>query len=215
LLGSGGAMSSKYEKMTDEDFYQNRIKRMQILIKEDPIKNKMQKSFTRLSKKRDDILAKSLEKYSDNDAKIKKQELKVKDDELIRKSVSNLRTLRGLLKAERDKRQLEDLLLSTGLRTDEQNTSNLNIPKVYSLSQNYPNPFNPVTKINYELPKDGMIKLVIYDILGREIKTLVNEIKQTGRYTVEFNGSGFASGVYFYRIQAGSFVQVKRMVLIK
>jgi hypothetical protein len=88
----------------------------------------------------------------------------------------------------------------------------------YILSQNYPNPFNPVTKINYELPKDGKVKLVIYDILGREIKTLVNEFKQTGRYTVEFNGTQFASGVYFYRIQVEdgkSFTQVKKMVLIK
>lgn len=90
------------------------------------------------------------------------------------------------------------------------------IPTTYSLSQNYPNPFNPVTKINYELPKDGKVKIVIYDILGRQIKTLVNnEIKQAGRYTVEFNGTQFASGVYFYRIQAGDFVQVKKMVLIK
>ena len=70
------------------------------------------------------------------------------------------------------------------------------IPKEYILAQNYPNPFNPVTKINYELPKDGRVKLVIYDILGHEIKSLVNnEFKQAGRYTVEFNGTQFASGI--------------------
>jgi len=92
------------------------------------------------------------------------------------------------------------------------------IPKEYSLSQNYPNPFNPVMKINYELPKDGKVKLVIYDILGREIKTLVNELKQAGRYTVEFNGNSLASGVYFYRIQVEggrNYTAVKKMVLIK
>ncbi|MBI5404059.1 MAG: T9SS type A sorting domain-containing protein, partial [Ignavibacteriae bacterium] len=93
------------------------------------------------------------------------------------------------------------------------------IPTTYSLSQNYPNPFNPVTKINYELPKDGKVKIVIYDILGRQIKTLVNnEIKQAGRYTVEFNGTQYASGVYFYRIQVEDgkgFTAVKKMVLIK
>jgi hypothetical protein len=93
------------------------------------------------------------------------------------------------------------------------------LPTSYNLSQNYPNPFNPITKINYELPKDGRVKLVIYDILGREIKSLVNnEFKQAGRYTVEFNGTQFASGVYFYRIQVEGgkgFVDVKKMVFIK
>jgi hypothetical protein len=91
----------------------------------------------------------------------------------------------------------------------------VNIPLSFNISQNFPNPFNPVTKINYELPKDTKVKLVIYDILGREIKTLVNEIKQSGKYTVEFNGSNLASGVYFYRIQAGDYIAVKRMVLVK
>jgi hypothetical protein len=91
-------------------------------------------------------------------------------------------------------------------------------PGEYKLFQNYPNPFNPVTKINYQLPKDGRVKLVIYDILGREIKTLVNELKQAGKYIVEFNGTHFASGVYFYRIQVEggkSYTAVKKMVLIK
>jgi hypothetical protein len=89
------------------------------------------------------------------------------------------------------------------------------IPKSYELSQNYPNPFNPVTKINYALPKQGFVTLKIYDITGREIQSLVNEVKQAGYYTVDFNGSNLASGVYFYRIQSGDFVMTKRMVLIK
>ncbi|MCX6164591.1 MAG: right-handed parallel beta-helix repeat-containing protein, partial [Ignavibacteriae bacterium] len=77
-----------------------------------------------------------------------------------------------------------------------------NLPKEFKLYQNYPNPFNPVTKINYDLPKDGKVKLVIYDILGREIKILVNnEFKQAGQYLIEFNGNFLASGIYFYRIQ--------------
>ena len=102
--------------------------------------------------------------------------------------------------------------------TDNKKPTNL-IPTEYNLSQNYPNPFNPVTKINYDLPKDGRVKLVIYDILGREIKSLVNnEFKQAGRYTIEFNGTQFASGVYFYRIQVEggkSYTAVKKMVLVK
>ncbi len=90
-----------------------------------------------------------------------------------------------------------------------------NIPKEYSLSQNYPNPFNPVTNIKYQIPLNGFVSLKIYDITGREIANLVKEYKQAGYYTISFNGSNFASGVYFYRIQTGDFVQVKKMVLIK
>jgi hypothetical protein len=89
------------------------------------------------------------------------------------------------------------------------------IPKEYSLSQNYPNPFNPVTNIKYQIPKDGLVTLKVYDITGREIANLVKEYKQAGYYTVSFNGSNFASSVYFYRIQSGDFMQVKKMVLIK
>jgi hypothetical protein len=89
------------------------------------------------------------------------------------------------------------------------------IPTRFDLKQNYPNPFNPVTNIKYDLPKDIFVTVKIYDILGREIKTLVNEFKQAGSYIISFNGSELASGIYFYRIQAGNFVQVKKMLLIK
>ncbi len=95
-----------------------------------------------------------------------------------------------------------------------QNTNTETLEK-YSLSQNYPNPFNPTTKINFALPKQGFVSLKIYDITGREIKILVNEVKQAGYYTVDFNGSHLSSGVYFYKIQSGDFSSVKRMVLIK
>jgi len=92
---------------------------------------------------------------------------------------------------------------------------NNNEIKEYKLSQNYPNPFNPTTKINFAIPKSGFVTLKIYDILGREIKTLVNEIKQAGNYTVDFNASEFSSGVYFYRLEAGAFSETKRMLMIK
>jgi Secretion system C-terminal sorting domain len=75
-----------------------------------------------------------------------------------------------------------------------------NLPDHYMLSQNYPNPFNPTTTIEYELPKDAFVKLVVYDILGREIRTLVNQQKAAGSYKVIFDGSNLSSGVYFYRI---------------
>lgn len=89
------------------------------------------------------------------------------------------------------------------------------IPVQYSLSQNYPNLFNPVTKISFELPNDAKVKLVVYDLLGREIKSIVNSQLTTGKYTFEFNGNNFSSGVYFYKFEAGEFSAVKRMVLIK
>lgn len=95
------------------------------------------------------------------------------------------------------------------------NTQNT-IPLTFSLSQNYPNPFNPVTSINYDLPRNTKVTLVVYDILGREVIKLVNnEFKQAGRYKAEFNGNNLASGVYFYRIEAGDFVLAKKMVLLK
>lgn len=89
------------------------------------------------------------------------------------------------------------------------------IPKSYSLSQNYPNPFNPVTSINYAIPKLGLVSMKVYDILGREMVTLVNEVKTPGYYTVDFDASNLGSGVYFYKIVSNDFTDIKRMILIK
>ncbi len=91
---------------------------------------------------------------------------------------------------------------------------NLTITK-YALAQNFPNPFNPSTTIRYELPKDGLVTLKIYDILGSEIATLVKEEKIAGKYEVNFNASSLASGVYIYKLQAGEFVSSKKMLLLK
>jgi len=89
------------------------------------------------------------------------------------------------------------------------------IPTVFSLSQNYPNPFNPVTKINFAIPKQSQVLLKVYDILGREVAVLVNDVKTPGYYSVDFDGTNLSSGVYFYRIEAGSFKDVKKFILIK
>ncbi|MDR3669033.1 MAG: T9SS type A sorting domain-containing protein, partial [Ignavibacteriaceae bacterium] len=94
-------------------------------------------------------------------------------------------------------------------------TSKIDQPQSYELSQNYPNPFNPSTKINYQIPRAGNVSLKVYDILGRQIVTLVNEYKNEGRYSVNFNASRYASGVYIYQLRAGSFVSSKKMVLTK
>jgi hypothetical protein len=91
----------------------------------------------------------------------------------------------------------------------------LTSPITYQLSQNYPNPFNPTTIIKYQIPVDGLVSLKVYDILGREVKTLVNEFKEAGYYEVEFNAFNIPSGVYFYKLQTKEFTDVKKMIIAK
>lgn len=91
----------------------------------------------------------------------------------------------------------------------------IGIPDKYNLLQNYPNPFNPVTTINYDLPKEGIVTIIVYDILGRELKTLINELKTAGYHKIIFNADDLASGVYFYRMIAGDFISVKKLVVFK
>ena len=91
----------------------------------------------------------------------------------------------------------------------------LNMPLTFNLYQNYPNPFNPSTTIKYSIPELSKVRLTLFNLLGEEITTLVNEEKNAGNYSVEFNASALPSGVYFYRIQAGSFVETKKMLLLK
>ena len=85
----------------------------------------------------------------------------------------------------------------------------------FSLAQNYPNPFNPRTKIGWQSPVGSHQSLKIYDVLGNEVATLVDEYKEAGTYEVEFNAEGITSGIYFYKLQAESFTSVKKMILIK
>jgi hypothetical protein len=89
------------------------------------------------------------------------------------------------------------------------------IPTLFSLSQNYPNPFNPITKIRFDLPKNVNVKLTIYDMLGREVETIVNEQLNAGSYEVTFNGTKYTSGVYYYRLNASEFIETKKMILVK
>jgi len=98
---------------------------------------------------------------------------------------------------------------------DVENEVDLVTPKEFSLSQNYPNPFNPSTLIKYQLPISSQVTIKVYDVLGDEVATLVNEEKPIGFYEIDFDASRFASGVYLYKIQAGSFVSAKKMILIK
>jgi hypothetical protein len=92
---------------------------------------------------------------------------------------------------------------------------NNEIPQQYALSQNYPNPFNPTTRIKFALPESGNVILKLYDNLGKEISTLVNENLNAGQYEYEFDGSNLGSGVYYYKIFSDNFVETKKMVLVK
>jgi hypothetical protein len=89
------------------------------------------------------------------------------------------------------------------------------IPSKFDLSQNYPNPFNPVTLIKYQVPEASLVSIKVYDLIGREVTVLVNEIKQLGNYQIPFDGGNLASGVYFYKMTAGNFSSVKKMNLLK
>jgi len=94
-------------------------------------------------------------------------------------------------------------------------TSDNETPRIFNLYQNYPNPFNPISTIKYDIPKQSEVTIKIFDIIGREVSILVNETKEPGFYTVSFDGTNYSSGVYFYRIETGSFTDVKKMVLLK
>ena len=95
------------------------------------------------------------------------------------------------------------------------------MPTVFALQQNYPNPFNPVTKLRYAIPKNGLVTIIIYDMLGRQVKTLVNQTQQDAGYksviwdATNDYGNPVSAGIYLYQIRAGEYMQTKKMVLLK
>jgi hypothetical protein len=88
------------------------------------------------------------------------------------------------------------------------------IPSAFYLGQNYPNPFNPTTKIKFAIPKSSFVNLKVYDVLGNEIATLLNEEKPAGLYKIDFDASGLSSGVYFYKLISGGFVETRKIIII-
>ena len=95
------------------------------------------------------------------------------------------------------------------------NETDVLMPGAYHLYQNYPNPFNPSTYISYQLPKSDFVTLKVFDVLGREIKTLVNKYQDAGKHSIEFNAATLASGMYIYRIYAGTFNDTKKLLFLK
>lgn len=102
-------------------------------------------------------------------------------------------------------------LVSTETKIENENR----IPLSFELSQNYPNPFNPITKINFSIPMKSQVRLIIYNILGQEIETLINEYREPGRYVVDWNANKFPNGIYLYRLKAGDYVETKKLILQK
>jgi hypothetical protein len=126
----------------------------------------------------------------------------------------------GCMMLESDERDYVTMKYSSGDESKPHNSHNSeqissSIPNNFELYQNYPNPFNPVTKIKYGLPVSSNVKITVFDLLGKEIKTLLNSFKNAGYYEVEFNASNLSSGVYFYKLQYGYFIEMKKMILIK
>ena len=140
------------------------------------------------------------------------------DDKLIERAKQNLFLSKRISKEEKERRRFEDMKLilnPDNLQAGQKETDNL-IPVQYSLSQNYPNPFNPNTKFKFSLPAESRVSITVYDLLGREVEKLINnEFRKAGVYTVEFAAKNLSSGVYFYRLEAGNFIQTKRMILLK
>jgi photosystem II stability/assembly factor-like uncharacterized protein len=106
------------------------------------------------------------------------------------------------------RRPLSEMITDVELYSDR-------IPSAFYLGQNYPNPFNPTTKIKFAIPKSSFVNLKVYDVLGNEIATLLNEEKPAGLYKIDFDASGLSSGVYFYKLISGGFVETKKMILIR
>ncbi len=217
LLNGSGGISSKEENMSEVEYLDYLTNKVNASINEDPVKQKVRNSFVKVKKQNESKLEKEVRARVKDEKSARSELSKIKSEEstLDSKSLSNIRFANTLKKEERDKKQVEEILFS---RMNDQSKiclKNPIVPMQYELQQNYPNPFNPSTTIKYSLPADGIVSIKIYDITGREVRTLVNEVKTAGNYLVEFNAGSFASGVYFYRIQAGKFVETKRMVFVK
>ena len=97
----------------------------------------------------------------------------------------------------------------------DQIEADLGLPQYFELKQNYPNPFNPTTSVSFSIPSDGLVSLTIYDVLGNEIEQLENGVKSAGNYSYSFDASDLTSGIYFYTIRSGKFVETKKMLLMK
>jgi len=216
ILNSGS--SGGFHEVNLEYLLEKKIVEVEKVISENPVMQKMKKSYEVQFRERKGLIEEQIKIESSNldesdyiNRKIEELD-KLKTD----KAKHNLLILKNLSTEELDRNKLEDMFLtSRNFRNESLTSRNSILPDQYKLSQNYPNPFNPTTTINYELPTDGIVTIKIFDLVGKEIATLVNESKKAGSYQVLFNGQNFSSGIYFYKIEVGNFVETRKMVLIK
>jgi tetratricopeptide (TPR) repeat protein len=217
LLSSNDMLDSLRNKKTNITSYTNDNYDKKIFSKKDReiININVQKSYI-------DNRSKQIAKVQDLENKSKSKNETERNN--AKKDLKTMKTLGEVVKVKKPKDIKEHIFnINSDIKKVFENDkisgkkdAKMIIPTEYKLYQNYPNPFNPMTKINYDLPKDAKVTLIIYDILGREMKRLVNnEFKSAGKYSIEFNGQPFASGVYFYRLVSEKYVEVKKMVLIK
>ena len=202
----------------------NEINRIDEIISNDPVMMKVKEVYDKTIKESSERNERTGIQIKDNFnneeySVISEQSIiqRESDKFKIDKARRNIFELKNLNRQELEKRRIEDMFLSAKdvRNTESEKDQIISIPLDYTLNQNYPNPFNPVTKISFELPNDAKVKLIVYDLLGREIKSIVNNHLMSGKYTFEFEGSSFVSGVYFYKLEAGTFSQTKKMLLIK
>jgi len=198
-LSSGSTMDDETNKLLSSKNYVNFIVEL-VDSKEDKLIETLDKiSFDELN------TAKTEEKsFQINTDNIKTNTVKVRLR--VEKSIDCNFTIADVIS---DKRELpKEGYINLDLKNNQ-------IVTEYKLNQNYPNPFNPVTTISYQIPNDGFVTLKVYNILGKEVASLVNGQKTSGRYNVQFDGSKLTSGIYFYKISAGDYSATKKLILIK
>ena len=220
--GNGGGERELEFGISDLEFDRlnelKKLNRLNELISDDPVMSKMKRNFDKTSVERKERLDKQISRETKNgeavNDKIKRsKQIDIQKEERAKRNVFELR---NATKEEKENRRIEDLALTTlDIRNESLIAEKVRISIQYRLEQNYPNPFNPVTKITYSIPMTQYTILKVYNVLGKEVKTLINEIKPAGFYEVEFDGSELASGIYFYKLESGNFIQTKRMVLLK
>jgi|GEM_PF-1520343 len=241
LFGEGGGEKqlqiSNYELRIEELTKLRETKeleRITEIVNDNPVMRKMKESFEKVNNEKKERKEKQIK---ETDRTINKGNEESKNNELATTEISietkqdifkkekarrNIFELKNLSKEELEKRRIDDMFIlvkDEKLETDNQQSSV--ISKEYILYQNYPNPFNPSTTISFSIPENSFVKLKVYDILGKEVRTLVNDYKQSGVYNINFNGNNLPSGVYFYRIgvgtqnETGNYFEIKKMVLIK
>jgi hypothetical protein len=235
LMGSGGSYKGEYEEQTEElitpsdtllsrmtkrDINTNKTKNISSSEQITKTFYEKIKNVTKDDKTTQEAKVKTLEK------KIETSKSNTEKNEAINK-LATMKQIKEVVKVKKPNTVMKHIqimnddikkVFGVGKKGNKESENNL-IPKTFTLYQNYPNPFNPTTKIAYDIPRDAKVKLVIYDILGREVKMLVNnEFRSAGKYITEFNGSNLASGIYFARILVNDgkeFISVKKMVLLK